>query len=342
MIEEILKKIEAVREEALREVRAIGDVASAEKWRVKYLGRKGEVPALLTQMGGLEAAERPLIGRHINDLKVALAGEIDRCVATLSRTGLASALAKERIDITLPGRVVCPGHRHPVRQVMEHLIDVFTGMGFSVFEGPEIESDYYNFEALNVPKDHPARDMQDTFYVGDELLLRTHTSPVQIHVMERSKPPVFMIAPGAVYRRDSDVSHSPMFHQIEGLMVDTNINFRHLKGVLTVFCKKVFGEKHGVRFRPSFFPFTEPSAEVDISCVMCGGRGCRVCKMSGWMEILGCGMVDPEVFSAVKYDPKRYTGFAFGVGIERVAMLLYGVNDIRLFFENDLRFLEQF
>jgi phenylalanyl-tRNA synthetase alpha chain len=342
MREEMLKKIEVVREEALKEVQAIGDAASAEKWRVKYLGRKGEVPALLTQMGALEATEKPLIGRQINDLKVALTCEIDRCIETLSKKSLTTAIAKEKIDITLPGRVVCPGHRHPIRQVMDYCTDIFTGMGFSVFEGPQIETDYYNFEALNVAKDHPARDMQDTFYVTDDMLLRTHTSPVQIHVMEDSKPPVFMIAPGAVYRRDSDVSHSPMFHQIEGLMVDKNITFRHLKGVLTVFCQKVFGEKHGVRFRPSFFPFTEPSAEVDISCVMCSGTGCRVCKNTGWMEILGCGMVDPLVFRAVKYDPKKYTGFAFGLGIERVAMLLFGINDIRLFFENDLRFLEQF
>lgn len=342
MIEQILKRIETVREEALHEVIAVGDVTSAERCRIKYLGRKGIIPSLLSEMGSLDAAVRPQVGRHINDLKMALSMEIDRRIEALSSTHRQAAISQERIDITLPGRTILPGHRHPVRQVMDYCVDIFTGMGFSVFEGPQIETDYYNFEALNVPKDHPARDMQDTFYISDDFLLRTHTSPVQIHIMEHSRPPIFMIAPGAVYRRDSDVSHSPMFHQVEGLMVDKGITFGDLKGVLTVFCHKVFGEKHGVRFRPSFFPFTEPSAEVDISCVMCGGSGCRVCKNTGWMEILGCGMVDPEVFSAVKYDPKKVTGFAFGLGVERVAMLLYGINDIRLFFENDLRFLEQF
>jgi phenylalanyl-tRNA synthetase alpha chain len=342
MRDEILKRIENVREEALREVASVNDVGAAEKWRVKYLGRKGVVPDLLTLMGSLSSEERPHVGRSINDLKTSLSSEIDRRIEAFSMKKEQAEISRERIDITLPGRVVAPGHRHPIRQAMDYVVDIFTGMGFSVFEGPEIESDYYNFEALNVPPDHPARDMQDTFYVAGDLLLRTHTSPVQIHVMEKSKPPVFMIAPGAVYRRDSDVSHSPMFHQVEGLMVDEHITFRDLKGVLTVFCRKVFGEKHGVRFRPSFFPFTEPSAEVDISCVMCGGSGCRVCKNTGWMEILGCGMVDPQVFTAVKYDPKKVTGFAFGVGIDRVAMLLYGINDIRLFYENDLRFLEQF
>jgi len=342
MKDAIFKKIERVHEEAVRDVAAIGDVSAAQTWRVKYLGRKGAIPALLGEMGALDEAVRPEVGRKINDLKMKLASEIDRRIEELSRQSYQEAIAREHIDLTLPGRVVIPGHRHPIRQTMDQVVDIFTGMGFSVFEGPEIESDYYNFEALNVPKDHPARDMQDTFYVGDDLLLRTHTSPVQIHIMEKNQPPIFMIAPGAVYRRDSDVSHSPMFHQVEGLMVDTDITFGDLKGVLTVFCKKVFGENRGVRFRPSFFPFTEPSAEVDISCVMCGGSGCRVCKMSGWMEILGCGMVDPEVFKAVKYNPKKVTGFAFGMGIERIAMLLYGINDIRLFYENDLRFLEQF
>lgn len=342
MREYLIKKIESVRQEALHEAAVVNDVGAAEKWRIKYLGRKGAVPSLLNEMGSLDASERPVIGRQINDLKNALSSEIELRIERLSQKSQDAAISKERIDITLPGRAVAPGHRHPVSQAMDYVVDIFTGMGFSVFEGPEIETDYYNFEGLNVPKDHPARDMQDTFYVTGDLLLRTHTSPVQVRVMERSKPPIFMIAPGAVYRRDSDVSHSPMFHQVEGLMVDNGITFGDLKGVLTVFCRKVFGEKHGVRFRPSFFPFTEPSAEVDISCVMCGGSGCRVCKNTGWMEILGCGMVDPEVFRAVKYDPKKVTGFAFGMGIERVAMLLYGINDIRLFYENDLRFLEQF
>lgn len=342
MSSDIVKKIDSVRDQALKDLSQISDVQAAQSWRVKYLGRKGAVPSLLTEMGSLNAEHRPQIGRQINELKTALTEQIDRCVEDLAKNSEKAAMAKERIDITLPGRATLPGHRHPVRQAMDAVVDIFTGMGFSVFEGPEIETDYYNFEALNVPKDHPARDMQDTFYLGGDFLLRTHTSPVQIHVMENYKPPVFMIAPGVVYRRDSDVSHSPMFHQVEGLMVDTDITFGDLKGVLTTFCRKIFGEQRGVRFRPSFFPFTEPSAEVDISCVICGGSGCRVCKMTGWMEILGCGMVDPEVFRAVKYDPKKVTGFAFGMGIERIAMLLYGINDIRLFYENDLRFLEQF
>ena len=225
---------------------------------------------------------------------------------------------------------------------MNEVIGIFTGMGFSVFEGPEIENDWYNFEALNVPADHPARDMHDTFYLDNGWLLRTHTSPVQVHVMEKQKPPVFMIAPGAVYRRDNDISHSPMFHQVEGLMVDENITFSDLKGVLSAFCHEMFGKQRAVRFRPSYFPFTEPSAEVDVRCVICEGSGCRVCKQSGWLEVLGSGMVDPEVFKAVKYNPKKCTGFAFGMGIERIAMLKYGINNIRLFFENDMRFLEQF
>ena len=249
---------------------------------------------------------------------------------------------KEKIDVTLPGRAVKYGRIHPVIQISHEICSIFSTFGFSVVEGPEVELDYYNFEALNIPKDHPARDMQDTFYIEENIVLRTHTSPVQVRVMEKVRPPVRILSPGKVYRRDSDISHTPMFHQIEGLMVDKGITFGDLKGILTAFLKRVFGPDTLIRFRPSFFPFTEPSAEVDIRCVICKGRGCRVCSQSGWLEILGSGMVDPAVFKFVDYDSKKYTGFAFGLGLERIAMLKYGISDIRLFFENDFRFLRQF
>jgi len=251
-------------------------------------------------------------------------------------------VAQERVDITLPGTLLPQGRLHPITQVMEEMVDIFVGMGFQVVEGPQVELDYYNFEALNIPRDHPARDMHDTFYFSRDVVLRTHTSPVQVRVMETQRPPVQIIAPGAVYRRDSDVSHTPMFHQVEGLLVDEGISFAHLRGVLTLFVHRMFGDEVGLRFRPSFFPFTEPSAEVDIACVICKGIGCRVCGGTGWLEILGAGMVHPEVFRAVGYDPEEVTGFAFGMGIERIALLKYGINDIRLFFANDLRFLRQF
>jgi phenylalanyl-tRNA synthetase alpha chain len=251
-------------------------------------------------------------------------------------------LLKEKIDVTLPGSVIKCGRIHPVIQVRREICAIFSSFGFSVVEGPEIELDYYNFEALNIPKDHPARDMQDTFYIEDNIVLRTHTSPVQVRIMEKIQPPLRILSPGKVYRRDSDVSHTPMFHQIEGLLVDKGVSFGDLKGILTAFLKKIFGEGTTLRFRPSFFPFTEPSAEVDICCVMCGGRGCRVCGQSGWLEILGSGMVDPAVFQNVNYDSEEYSGFAFGLGLERIAMLKYGISDIRLFFENDIRFLKQF
>ncbi len=252
------------------------------------------------------------------------------------------SLASEKLDVTLPGRVQRRGYKHPITQVTEEIVAIFAALGFGVVEGPEIEKDFYNFEALNIPKDHPARDMQDTFYVSEDVVLRTHTSPVQIRTMLEHEPPVRVVAPGTVYRRDSDITHSPMFHQIEGFLVDRKVTFGDLKGILTTFINEFFGQNVDVRFRPSFFPFTEPSAEVDIQCVICGGSGCRVCGHSGWLEILGSGMIDPEVFKSVNYDPELYSGFAFGLGIERVAMLKYGVNDLRLFFENDLRFLKQF
>ncbi|HEX16786.1 MAG TPA: phenylalanine--tRNA ligase subunit alpha, partial [Deltaproteobacteria bacterium] len=252
------------------------------------------------------------------------------------------ALRRERVDVTLPGAPVPRGRLHPITQVMDEIVDIFTSMGFRVAEGPEVEWDYYNFEALNIPRDHPARDMHDTFYFSSEMLLRTHTSPVQVRVMERQSPPIQIVSPGVVYRRDSDVSHTPMFHQVEGLVVDEGVSFAQLKGVLSLFVKEFFGPDTPMRFRPSFFPFTEPSAEVDIGCVICRGSGCGVCGWTGWLEILGCGMVHPAVFRAVGYKFGRLTGFAFGMGVERIAMLRYGINDIRLFFQNDLRFLEQF
>lgn len=342
MKEELIQKIDSIREAALGELCQISDANSLQTFRNKYLSRKGIIPSLIKDMGGLSAEERPLLGQKINDLKATLTEKVDASLEGFIKSGERAEIDSSRLDITLPGRAVPAGHRHPIRQTMNLIVSLFTDMGFSVYEGPEIENDYYNFEALNFLKDHPARDMQDTFYVEGGYLLRTHTSPVQIHVMEKIKPPIAMVAPGAVYRRDSDLSHSPMFHQVEGLMVDHDITFGDLKGVLGIFCRNIFGQNVKVRFRPSFFPFTEPSAEVDISCVMCAGKGCRVCKNSGWMEILGCGMVDPAVFNAVKLDSKKVSGFAFGMGVDRVAMLLYGINDIRLFYENDLRFLEQF
>lgn len=340
--DELIGQVDAIREEAAREMESCADPHAVQVCRAKYLGRKGSVTLLFREMGGASPEERPRIGSAFNNLKTELEERFDQLGEVVKKRAVEKKIAGSRLDITLPGRDTAVGHLHPLKQTMNQVIGIFTGMGFSVFEGPEIENDWYNFEALNVPADHPARDMHDTFYLDGGWLLRTHTSPVQVHVMEKQKPPVFMIAPGAVYRRDNDVSHSPMFHQVEGLMVAENITFSDLKGVLSAFCHEMFGKQREVRFRPSYFPFTEPSAEIDVRCVICEGNGCRVCKQSGWLEIMGSGMVDPEVFKAVKYNPKKYTGFAFGMGIERIAMLKYGINNIRLFFENDMRFLEQF
>jgi phenylalanyl-tRNA synthetase alpha chain len=291
---------------------------------------------------GLPPAERPVVGREANEAKARIESELEARRAVLERLERRVRLAADRPDLTLPGRRVVPGGLHPLTRVHDEIVDVFTGMGFAVAEGPEVELDHYNFEALNIPKDHPARDMQDTFYVGGEILLRTHTSPVQIRTMERQKPPVRIICPGRVYRRDADITHSPMFHQVEGLAVDHGISMGDLKGTLELFARELFGPDSRIRFRPSFFPFTEPSAEVDVLCFLCKGGGCRVCKASGWLEILGCGMVHPRILGAMGYDTEEITGWAFGMGIERVAMLRYGIDDIRLFFENDLRFLSQF
>ena len=310
--------------------------------KTKYLGRKGLLTGLLRNISRVPDEEKPLFGKRCNELKNSLNARFDQAIEQYTSRNKEQALFKEKIDVTLPGRSVNCGRVHPVVQIRREICSVFSSFGFSIVEGPEIELDYYNFEALNIPKDHPARDMQDTFYIDENIVLRTHTSPVQIRVMEKIKPPLRILSPGKVYRRDSDVSHTPMFHQIEGLLVDKNVTFGDLKGILSAFLKKIFGSSTMLRFRPSFFPFTEPSAEVDICCVMCGGKGCRVCGQSGWLEILGSGMVDPAVFRNVDYDPDEYSGFAFGLGLERIAMLKYGISDIRLFFENDIRFLKQF
>jgi phenylalanyl-tRNA synthetase alpha chain len=310
--------------------------------RVKYLGKRGTLTQLLRALPGLPPAERPIVGKEANAAKAGLESELEARQVLLEGLERRARLAGDRPDLTLPGRRVVPGALHPLTQVHDEIVDVFTGMGFAVAEGPEVELDFYNFEALNIPKDHPARDMQDTFYVGGEVLLRTHTSPVQIRTMERQKPPVRIICPGRVYRRDADITHSPVFHQVEGLAVDRGISMGDLKGTLALFARELFGPDSRIRFRPSFFPFTEPSAEVDVLCFLCKGGGCRVCKQSGWLEILGSGMVHPRILRAMGYDTEEVTGWAFGMGIERVAMLRYGVDDIRLFFENDLRFLSQF
>lgn len=342
MRDRLLQEIADLKREVQTALQGLNDLASAEACRIQYLGKKGLVTSLLKSLGQCDVNDRPIIGKAVNNLKVELEAAITDRLSDLKGTALEARLASDRVDPSLPGRGIVPGKRSPLKQAMADIITIFTRLGFSVHTGPEIETDYYNFEALNHPADHPARDMHDTFYVDGGRLLRTHTSPVQIHVMEAQKPPIVAIFPGAVYRRDKDVSHSPMFHQVEGLMVDKNIQMRHLKGVLSTFCREMFGGDLKVRFRPSFFPFTEPSAEVDICCVICGGKGCRVCKQSGWLEVLGCGMVDPNVFASVKVDSKIYSGFAFGMGVERMAMLKYCINDIRLFYENDMRFLEQF
>jgi len=334
------EKLESMLAQANEAMAAATDEATLQDIRVSYLGKKGRLTSIMKEMGSLSAEQRPIIGAVANRVKDQVFQTFEKQLQIVKANAMQDRLANENIDVTLPGRRFNMGTKHPVTLVTEELIDIFSALGFCVAEGPEVEHDFYNFEALNLPKDHPARDMQDTFYISDEVVLRTHTSPVQIRSMQKHAPPLRIIAPGTVYRRDSDITHSPMFHQIEGFMVDENITFGDLK--VTTFIHECFGKKVGVRFRPSFFPFTEPSAEVDIQCVICGGKGCRVCKNSGWLEILGSGMIDPEVFKSVEYDSERYSGFAFGMGLERIAMLKYGVNDLRLFFENDIRFLRQF
>ena len=328
---------------ALAAVAAAADAAVLDDVRVQYLGKKGLLTQQLKQLGGLPPENRPAAGQAINRIKQQVQQAIDARREQLQSAALDAQLAEEAIDVTLPGRGQSTGGLHPVTRTLQRIEELFVPLGFAVEEGPEIEDDYHNFEALNIPAHHPARAMHDTFYFDAHTLLRTHTSPVQVRVMETSKPPLRIIAPGRVYRCDSDLTHTPMFNQVEGLLVDENVSFANLKGVLDEFLHAFFERDDlAVRFRPSYFPFTEPSAEVDIQCVMCSGDGCRVCAHSGWLEVLGCGMVHPKVFDYAGIDNERYTGFAFGMGVERLAMLRYGVNDLRLFFENDLAFLTQF
>ncbi|MGV1098185.1 phenylalanine--tRNA ligase subunit alpha [Thiovibrio sp. JS02] len=336
MEEELLR----LKAEAVAQLAALNEASGLEAFRVQYLGRKGQFTTVMRQLGQVSPEERPRLGKLANDIKLELESAFAEKEAELAdgaKDGRDSVL-----DLTLPGRAFPFGNLHPVTQVMDEVCAIFEGLGFAVAEGPDVEVDFYNFEALNIPPHHPARAMHDTFYISDSLLLRTHTSPMQARIMEVQQPPLRMIAPGKVYRCDSDITHTPMFHQVEGFLVDREVSFADLKGVLSVFIAKMFAPETAIRFRPSFFPFTEPSAEVDIGCVICGGAGCRVCKHTGWLEILGAGMIDPEVFKKVGYDPEEFTGFAFGLGIERIAMLKYGITDIRLFYENDLRFLSQF
>ncbi|MDD4335516.1 MAG: phenylalanine--tRNA ligase subunit alpha [Desulfotomaculaceae bacterium] len=330
--------------QARREMAEAGSLEELNEIRVRFLGKKGELTRILRGMGSLSAEERPRIGQMANEVRAAIEEELAVRTASLKDLAREQKLRSEGIDITLPGTPGQRGGRHPLNVVLEEIQDIFLGLGYSIAEGPEIETDYYNFEALNLPKDHPARDMQDTFFISGEILLRTQTSPVQVRTMEKTAPelPVKIIAPGKVYRRDDDATHSPMFNQVEGLVVDRHIKFSDLKGTLAHFAREIFGGKTKTRFRPSYFPFTEPSAEVDVSCVMCGGRGCRVCSHTGWLEILGAGMVHPRVLEVSGYNSEDVTGFAFGMGIERIAMLKYGIDDMRLLFENDLRFLRQF
>ncbi len=332
----------ALTAQALVQIGASDSLAALDELRVHWLGKKGVLTEQLKALGGLSAAERPAAGARINVAKTELQAAIDARRAALEQTSIAQQLAAGRIDVTLPGRGEATGAVHPITRLRLRVEELFRNAGYEVVEGPEVEDEFHNFEALNIPADHPARAMHDTFYLDNGMLLRTHTSPVQIRAMRSRKPPFALIAPGRVYRCDSDVSHSPMFHQLEGLLVDTNVSFANLKSVLHQFMESLFERTLAMRLRPSYFPFTEPSAEVDISCVLCGGQGCRVCKQSGWLEVAGCGMVHPNVFKACGIDAERYTGFAFGFGIERLAMLRYGVNDLRLFYDNDLRFLAQF
>jgi phenylalanyl-tRNA synthetase alpha chain len=344
----MIDSLDSLRDEMLARIEGAGSEAELEQIRVEALGRKGRLTLLLRGLKDLPSDERPRAGEQLNALRQLLETRLQDTLQIVKARQKEKTLREESFDVTLPGNRWESGHIHPLTLVIDEIIDVFGGMGFEIARGPEIEDDYHNFEALNIPKDHPARDMQDTFFVADGRLLRTHTSPVQIRTMESRQPPLQVIVPGAVYRHDDDATHSPMFHQVEGFMVDENIAFSDLKGVLTHFLQRMFSDKAGVRFRPSFFPFTEPSAEIDIQCVICGDeqapqqRYCRVCKGSGWLEILGAGMIDPEVFKFVGYDSERVSGFAFGMGVERIAMLKYGIDDTRLFFQNDLRLLRQF
>jgi phenylalanyl-tRNA synthetase alpha chain len=331
--------LDQIHHNGLEEIKAAKNSQDIQDLAVRYLGRKGILTRFLRNISKLPADQRPAAGKKANEVKSILDQAFKQATEKFESAGRAR---DDGIDVSLPGRALTAGYSHPITQINNQICAIFSSLGFDIAEGPEVESDYYNFEALNFPKDHPARDMQDTFFVSEDVVLRTHTSPLQIRTMEKQAPPVRIVCPGKVYRCDSDLTHTPMFHQVEGLLVDENISFGDLKGVLTTFVHQMFDEQTSLRFRPSFFPFTEPSAEVDILCVMCRGNGCRVCSHTGWLEILGSGMVHPALYENVGYDTDRYTGFAFGMGVERIAMLKYGIDDIRKFFENDMRFLEQF
>jgi len=336
-------QLEALQKKALSDIAAASSPADVEALRISYLGKKGELTAILKQMGSLSPELRPVIGQLANQVREAIESEIQNSAKALEAKAMDARLASEKIDVSMPGTLPSIGHKHPMSIVLQETRDIFLGMGFQVVEGPEVELDYYNFEALNLPKDHPARDTQDTFYITENVLLRTQTSPVQVRYMEKHKPPLRVISPGRVYRSDAaDATHSPIFHQIEGLVVDRGITMGDLKGTLEVFAKRLYGEDAVLRFRPHHFPFTEPSAEVDIMCFNCQGKGCRLCKDEGWIEILGAGMVHPTVLENCGIDSKEFSGYAFGIGLERITMRRYGIKDIRLFYENDMRFLKQF
>jgi len=336
------QQLQEIRATAVKDIDAATDVASLEQLRVKFLGRKGLLTQVLRGLSDVSPEDRPTLGKLANEVKQAVTDSLENKKTALSASEEIASESTERIDLTLPGRRPLKGRKHPVMRIAEEITDIFVQLGFQVATGPDVETEYYNFDSLNTPADHPARDLHDTFFVKPGVVLRTQTSPVQMRVMEQTPPPVAVIVPGRVYRVDQDASHSPMFYQMEGLLVDKGVTFADLKGVLMLFIRRYFGPKTKMRFRPHYFPFTEPSAEVDISCTVCGGKGCRVCKYSGWLEILGCGMVHPEVFKYAKYDYEKYSGFAFGLGIDRIAMLSHTISSIHYLYENDLRFLEQF
>ncbi|NLL31269.1 MAG: phenylalanine--tRNA ligase subunit alpha [Clostridiales bacterium] len=337
------EKLMEIKENALKSLEEANSTSSLDEVRVKYLGKKGELTTILRSMGGLSKEERPIVGKLVNEIKAELEAKIEEVAKAIKEKEREAKLASEVIDISLPGRKKVIGKRHPLELTLKSMEDIFISMGFTVEEGPEVELDYYNFEALNIPKNHPARSEQDTFYINDDIVLRTQTSPVQIRVMENQEPPIKMIGPGKVYRSDSvDATHSPIFYQMEGLVIDKGVTFADLKGTLELFAKKMFGDSVKTKFRPHHFPFTEPSAEMDATCFVCGGKGCKVCKNSGWIELLGCGMVHPQVLRNCGIDPEVYSGFAFGFGVDRMVMLSYGIDDIRLLYESDMRFLDQF
>ena len=337
------EKLKSIAETARQSFQSAKDMQELENLRVRFLGKKGELTAILKQMGGLSPEERPVIGQMANEIRAKIEAALSAKAEEIKAAATDRMLAAETLDVTMPGKKTDMGKRHPLDAVLDEIKEIFVGMGFDIVEGPEVELDYYNFEALNIPKNHPARDTQDTFYINDNIVLRTQTSPVQIRTMEKQKPPIRVISPGRVYRSDAvDATHSPLFHQIEGLVVDKGITFADLKGTLEIFVKRLYGEDSVIRFRPHHFPFTEPSAEVDFQCFHCHGEGCRLCKNEGWIEILGCGMVHPKVLENCGIDPEEYSGFAFGLGLERITMRKYNIDDLRLFYENDVRFLKQF